>query len=175
MSFDNLAFPLMHTTSNINLTCDPCGFLAWLRRIHFEANSHHRVLSFTNVTKTLDLWYWPVSENGSHVTPDSLAGHHQTHKFLGPGCQHSGQWVAACTTRICKYWKYGGPIPGPVAYDVDNPPTLPNTPASSPFRALTGFTLHPAASMASDLVGSGASGDRIQKPQLQDQVGIPTQ
>ncbi|KAF8835118.1 hypothetical protein BDN67DRAFT_984835 [Paxillus ammoniavirescens] len=204
MSFDNLAFPPMHTTSNINLTRDPCGFLPWLRHIRFEANSHHCVLSFTNVTKTLDLWYWPVLENGSRVTPESLTGHRQTHKFLGPGClcssqsinataftgalifmvstgQHSGQWVAACTTRICKYWiflekifnkaglplqaysrrEYGGPIPGPVAYDVDNPPTLLNTPASSPFRALTGFTLHPAASTASDLVGSGASGDHV--------------
>ncbi|KIK75042.1 hypothetical protein PAXRUDRAFT_173980, partial [Paxillus rubicundulus Ve08.2h10] len=135
---------------------------------------------------------------------DSLTGHCQTHKFIGPGClcssqstdatvftealifmvstgQHSGQWVAACATRICKYWiflekifnkaglplqaysrrEHGGPIPGPVVFDVDNPPTLPNTPASSPFQALTGFTFHPAASTASDLVGSGASSDLV--------------
>ncbi|KIK91471.1 hypothetical protein PAXRUDRAFT_27037 [Paxillus rubicundulus Ve08.2h10] len=101
--------------------------------------------------------------------------------FMVSTGQHSGQCVAACATHICKYWiflekifnkaglllqaysrqEHSGPIPSPVVFDVDNPPTLPNTPASSPFRALTGFTFHPAASTASDLVGSGASSDLV--------------
>ncbi|KAF9232364.1 hypothetical protein BU15DRAFT_81328 [Melanogaster broomeanus] len=122
-----LPFPPIQSTRLINFATDPCGFLPWLRRIRFEADHHNRVLSFSNVTKALELWHWPVLEGGTRVVPDSLMGHRQTHSFLGPGCLCSsqsidgtftkalifmvttgtlaGQWVAACAARRCKYWK----------------------------------------------------------------------
>ncbi|KIJ69918.1 hypothetical protein HYDPIDRAFT_104581 [Hydnomerulius pinastri MD-312] len=122
-----ITFPPIHSTTRLaSLARDPCGFLPWLRRIRFEANNHSRVLSFSNVTKALELWYWPVLEDGVRVTPDGLVGHRQTHHFLGPGClcssqsidgtftealifmvttgQHAGKWVAACAMHRCKYW-----------------------------------------------------------------------
>ncbi|KAF9230625.1 hypothetical protein BU15DRAFT_83399 [Melanogaster broomeanus] len=183
-----LSFPPIQSTRLINFATDPYGFLPWLRRIRFEADHHNRVLSFSNVTKALELWYWPVLEGGTRVAPDNLTGHRQTHEFLGPGClcssqsidrsftealifmvttgMHAGQWVAACAARRCKYWIFleklynkqglplraysrrepGDPIPSPLVYDVENPPTQPNTPASSPLR--TG-TLHRVTSTAS--------------------------
>ncbi|KAF9235501.1 hypothetical protein BU15DRAFT_64765 [Melanogaster broomeanus] len=183
-----LSFPPITLPSDVHrATSDPCGFLPWLCRLRHEATENQRVLSFSNVTKSLNLWFWPVLETGGRVTPDALLTHRQTHRFLGPGClcssqsidgtftealifqvelgRFSGQWVAACAARVCKYWvfierlypKHGLPIkiypkrepgesvPGPVrpVYgDVDyaGPPTQPNTPNTSPFTPrLAGF------------------------------------
>ena len=37
---------------------DPYDFLPWLRRIRFEADRNDRILSFSNATKTLEIWHW---------------------------------------------------------------------------------------------------------------------
>ncbi|KIK74873.1 hypothetical protein PAXRUDRAFT_174432 [Paxillus rubicundulus Ve08.2h10] len=102
--------------------------LPCLQRIHFEAEKHHRILSFSNSTKALELWFWPVLESGERVAPDALISHRQTHCFTGPGCLcskqsidgiftevlifmvatgcYAGQWVAACAAGRCKYWVF---------------------------------------------------------------------
>lgn len=119
--------PIPLATCRANPASDPCDFLPWVRRIRFEADRNDRILSFSNATKTLEIWHWPISEGGNQrISPDALLGHRQTHCFLGPGClcssqsinenfseslifmvtsgQHAGQWVAACAARQCKYW-----------------------------------------------------------------------
>ncbi|KAF8839844.1 hypothetical protein BDN67DRAFT_1069772 [Paxillus ammoniavirescens] len=133
--------PINRDSASVNH--DVHDFLPWLRRIRFEAEKH-QILSFSNSTKALELWFWPVLESGERVPPDALPGHCQTHHFTGPGClcsmesidsiftevlifmvttgRHVGKWTAACATRHCRYWvflddMYTKPTPGELVPD----------------------------------------------------------
>ena len=46
------------TRTALSSTSDPYDFLPWIRRIRFEANQNNRILSFSNATKTLEIWHW---------------------------------------------------------------------------------------------------------------------
>ena len=53
--------PMIEPTTRAALTSstsDPCDFLPWMRRVRFEANQNSRILSFSNATKTLEIWHW---------------------------------------------------------------------------------------------------------------------
>ncbi|KAL4068922.1 hypothetical protein V8B97DRAFT_2024582 [Scleroderma yunnanense] len=171
-SYTPISFsPILLATCHANPASDPCDFLPWLWHICFKVDHNNCILSFSNATKTLEIWHY-----NQCIPSDALLGHHQIHCVLRPGClcssqsihgnfskalvfmvtsgQHAGQCVAACAAQQCKYWifleklysKPSLPVKGyPQRGKPLFPPTEPNTPASSPLNltgtVTTGLTL----------------------------------
>ena len=54
-----ISFPPIHLASRCaDPASDPCDFLPWVQRICLEADCNDCILSFSNATKTLEVWHW---------------------------------------------------------------------------------------------------------------------
>ncbi|KAG1865191.1 hypothetical protein C8R48DRAFT_672466 [Suillus tomentosus] len=91
-------------------------------------NSTNVVLELDSETgETLDVWYWPVNDNGARVVPSDLAAYRKSHQFRGPHCLcafiddhnpndpreaaivmskrglRTGEYIARCALSKCGY------------------------------------------------------------------------
>ncbi|KAJ7122724.1 hypothetical protein C8R46DRAFT_1148235, partial [Mycena filopes] len=119
-------YPPIYKNLPSNTARDPFGLLPFRRQI--QATGRSCILHWSNRTKELVEWEWPV-ENGQRVVPSDLRAHRITHDFKFPNClcsvheldpEHSvecavfmcttgrlsGEYVGACAQNVCKYFVF---------------------------------------------------------------------
>ncbi|KAL4072418.1 hypothetical protein V8B97DRAFT_2023571 [Scleroderma yunnanense] len=83
------------------------------------STSNRAVLELDNAGQLLQVWPWPVNDQGQCVTLSDLTVHCLSHQFLGPQClcmlanyphdthkevaMHAGEYIACCTVGRCEY------------------------------------------------------------------------
>jgi len=104
------------------------SYRRYLQRIHRQRQAAPAViLHYDTASQDLGVWFWPVGQDGSRITPTDLLGHRVTHEFRAPCClcasntatgigytesaiyrptqgPHFGEYVAACALGRCGYF-----------------------------------------------------------------------